>query len=85
MAKHHGDDYAWRAELGQVALGRHNLDDRLAAKVMVQVIGHNDGDSHVVGTLEYVAWNSDQAQNLPQVTLEYGLSRAKGYIRPHIE
>ena len=71
--------------MSQSTFGRHDLDDGLAAQVLVEELRHNDGNGQVLDALDYVAWNSDQAQNLPHVALEDGLAHAQSYIRPHIE
>lgn len=66
------DDDVWRAQMRQVTFRRHNLDNRWASKMLMHIFRHLHWH-HVLGALQYVAWDFDQRQNMSSVTLEFYL------------
>lgn len=85
MPKKHGDDDVGGAELREVAVGGHDFDDGVAAEVLVEELGDDDGDGQVLDALDDVAGDGDVAQERPHVAVKYGLGHAQCYVRPHVE
>lgn len=74
-----------RAQLRQMTVRWNYLHNGLASQVLVQVLGNHHRHGQVLDALKNVAGDRDMAQNLPQIDLEYGLSHAQSYVRPHVE
>lgn len=85
VPEQNGDDDVGAAELGQVSIGTHDLNDGVAPKVPVQVFGDDDRHGEILAALEDVAGDGDQAQHLAHVALEDGLCDAEGYVRADVE
>ena len=85
MPKNHRNHNIRGAQLGQVAIGLHDLDDGEPAEVAVEVLRNDDGDSHVLHALDDMAGDSDEGENAPHVSLEDGLSHTEGYVGAHVE
>lgn len=74
-----------RAQLREVPVGRHDLDDRLSPQVLVKKLRHDHRNRQVFDALQYVAGGGDEADDVSQVALENGLGHAEGNVRPHVE
>lgn len=85
MFEQNGDDDVWSAQLREVALRAHDLDDGLAVEVPVEVLGDGDGHGQVLGALQDVAWDGDHPQVLPQIAHEDRLGHAQRDVRSDVE
>ena len=85
MLKKHRNDNIRGAELRQVAVRLHDLDNGVAAEVAVEVLGNHHGDRHVLHALDDMAGDGDKAENVSHVASEDGLGHTQGYVRAHVE
>lgn len=70
--KNRNDDFGG-TELWKMAFWRHNLNNGLTCKVPVQVLRHRNRDGKIFGALNNVAGGGDEAKNVSQIALKYGL------------
>lgn len=85
MPQHHRDDNIRRAQLREVALRFHDLNDGGTGEILLQILGDHNGDRHVLGALQDVTRHCDQPQNWPGINLEDGLHDTESYVWPHVE
>lgn len=85
MPEKNRDDDVGTAELGQMAVGTHDLNNRVTPEVPVEVLGDDDRDGEVLAALEDVAWDGDKAEKLAHITLEDGLGDTEGNVWADVE
>lgn len=85
VSKQDRNDDVRRAELREVAFRWHHLNNRITAKVLVQVLRHNDWHCKILGALNDVAWDTNEWEEAAHIALEDRLGNAKCNIWTYVE